>query len=40
MSDEVRMALDEYDEFVLTPFEAIELKGLSGLHELWSVVAA
>ncbi|HET7690107.1 MAG TPA: adenylate/guanylate cyclase domain-containing protein [Nocardioidaceae bacterium] len=40
VSDEVRMALDEYDEFVLTPFEAIELKGLSGLHELWSVEPA
>ena len=37
VSDEVRMALQEYDEFELTPFEAIELKGLAGLHELWEV---
>ena len=37
VSDDVRMALDEYDEFALTPFEAVELKGLSGFHELWSV---
>ena len=38
VSDEVRMALAEYDEeFELTPFEAMELKGLAGLHELWAV---
>jgi len=37
VSDDVRMTLDDYDEFALTPFEAVELKGLSGFHELWSV---
>ena len=37
VSDDVRMALEEYDDFELTPFEAIELKGLAGLHELWAV---
>jgi class 3 adenylate cyclase len=37
VSDDVRMALDEHDEFVLTPFEALELKGLAGVHELWAV---
>ena len=40
VSDDVRMALVAYDEFELEPFEAIELKGLAGVHELWAVTAA
>lgn len=37
VSDDVRAALTEHDEFVLAPYDATELKGLSGVHDLWDV---
>jgi adenylate cyclase len=37
VSDDVRAAVIASDEFELTPVETIELKGLSGSHQLWDV---
>jgi len=37
VSDDVRFALMTSDEFELTPADRIELKGLSGSHQLWDV---
>ncbi len=37
VSDDVRTALEGYDEFALTPAAELELKGLSGSHQLWDV---
>jgi adenylate cyclase len=36
VSDDVRAALPD-DEFTLTPADKLELKGLSGKHQLWDV---
>jgi class 3 adenylate cyclase len=37
VSDEVRAALGEPDEFELEPCGEVELKGFAGIHALWSV---
>lgn len=37
VTDEVRAALDDTDQAVLVDAGEVELKGLTGLHQLWSV---